>query len=525
MIKKLKILLFVLLTTLGSLAANKDKPNIIFILADDHSYYAAGFNGNTEIKTPNLDKLAETGMVFDNYYNATAICMASRAEIMTGMYEYKTGCNFMHGSLDRKKWEKSYPLLLKQAGYEIAFAGKFGFPVTDKPSSSPDYHEYDKLPVEDFDIWRGGVGQTSYVTAENKYMQDYASQYPHSTRAYGAWAADYIKSKKESKQPFCLSISFKAPHMPYNPDPAFDTVYQNTRFSFAPNYGPENAQHLAEQARNGRQYLTLFYKYGWYPGKYQNTKRKYYQLIYGVDYAVGMIMKALKESGLDKNTIIIYTSDNGFFEGNHGMAGKCLPYQEGAKAPLIFVDPRNKNTGRSDALVSSVDVAPTLLELAGLKIPENMDGKSFLPVVNQPDTSIHPFVPVMNMWGSAPIHTLAVITKDYKYIYWPYEGNGMKATEELFNISADPYELEEIIQNKNSAQIASQLRQYYDEQVQHIKKEGVNYNHYGWYKIYFDRNIPWNEKEPVIMKPAVGKYKRELIKSEKIRAKILKKKN
>ncbi|NPA35370.1 MAG: sulfatase [Chlorobi bacterium] len=499
------------------------KPNIIFILTDDLSYYATGFNGNKEIKTPNLDRLADMGIVFDNYYNTTAICMASRAQIMTGMYEYKTGCNFMHGSLGKNKFEKSYPMLLKKAGYEVSFAGKFGFPVTPQPVSSSNENSYDKLPVNDFDVWRGGVGQTFYETAKNKYMKDYAVKYPHSSRAYGAWAVDYLKSKKNSKKPFCMSISFKAPHMPLTPDPMFDDVYKNAKFSYPENYGPENAQHLAEQARNGRQYLTLYYKFGFYPEKYQNTLSKYYQLIYGMDYAVGMILDALKETGLDKNTIIIFTSDNGSFLGSHGMAGKVLPYEEGAKAPFIIYDPNNKNMGkklRSDALISNVDVAPTILSFAGCRIPSNMDGKSILPVINNPTAEIREFLPLMNMWGTAPTHALAIVTKDYKYIYWPYEGYGMKATEELFSLKEDPYELKEIIGEKDKEVILKKMRTFYDEQVETIKKEGVDYNRYGWYKVFYDRHIPWSEKEPLIMKPAINDYQRELKRSKEIRSKI-----
>ena len=499
------------------------KPNIIFILTDDQAYYAAGFNGNKEIKTPNLDKLADMGIVFDNYYNTTAICMASRAQIMTGMYEYKTGCNFMHGSLGRDKFEKSYPMLLKKEGYEISFAGKYGFPVTPQPVSSPDYHTYEKLPVNDFDVWRGGIGQTEYETANNKYMKDYAGKYPHSSRAYGGWAVDYLKSKKKSKKPFCMSISFKAPHMPLSPDSMFNDVYQGVKFSFPENYGSGNAKHLAEQARNGRQYLTLFYKYGFYPEKYQNTLKKYYQLIYGVDYAVGMILDALKETGLDKNTVIILTSDNGSFLGAHGMAGKVLPYEEGTKAPFIIYDPRNRNMHkklRSDALISNVDVAPTILNIAGCNVPSNMDGKSILPVVDNPATDIREFLPVMNMWGTAPTHALAIVTKEYKYIYWPYQGSGMKATEELFNIKNDPYEMNEIINEKGNEQILVKMRGLYDRQVEKIKEEGIDYNTYSWYKLFYDRNIPWAKKEPVIMKSAISNYKRELKKSIQVRGKI-----
>lgn len=505
----------------------QEKPNIIFILVDDQSYLSAGFNGNDVIKTPNLDKLAGEGVVLDNYYNTTAICMASRAQIMTGMMEYKTATNFMHGSLSDAKFAKSYPMLLKDSGYEVSFAGKFGFPKTKETVTSSAHHDYSIMAVDDFDVWRGGIGQTSYTTSENKYMVDYGDKYPHSTRAYGAWATDYIKSKeKNNDQPFCMSISFKAPHIPNKPDPFFDSVYEGVTFPYPENYGPENAKHLPEQARNGRQYLSIFDKYGYNTDKFQESVRNYYQLIYGVDYAVGMIVEALKESGLDKNTVIIYTSDNGYFLGAHGFAGKVLPYEEGAKAPFIFFDPRNKNMGkklRSKSLAGNIDIAPTILDLAGISAPSNMDGKSILPIIDNSKKEIREFLPVVNMWGTIPTHAMSIQTEDYKYIYWPYEGHGMKSAEELYNKKNDSYEKVNLAENKRYRKVLKKMRVYYDEQMVILKNEGVDYNNYGWYKTYFDRNVAWADKEPILMKAAVSNYKRELKKSEELEEKAKKK--
>lgn len=175
-----------------------------------------------------MDQLAKEGVLFKNHYNTTAICMASRAIIMTGMYEYKTGCNFDHGPLKKAKFEKSYPVLLREQGYYTGFAGKFGFAVSD--GDSEDYHTWDVLPVDKFDSWAGGLGQTKYETIKNKYIAKYADEYPHSTRAYGAWAKAFIAEAKETGKPFCLSISFKAPHAPLTPDKYFDYVYRGKNY-------------------------------------------------------------------------------------------------------------------------------------------------------------------------------------------------------------------------------------------------------------------------------------------------------
>ena len=179
-----------------------------------------GCYGNPDVQTPNLDQLASDGMAFDNHYVTTAICMASRATAMTGMYEYKTGCNFEHGPMLTAIWEKSYPILLREAGYLTAFAGKFGFDLKETPDGK-------KLPLPeaDFDRWGGGPGQTMYETARNKSMAAYADEYPHSTLSYGAFGRDFIRDAAKSEKPFCLSISFKAPHKPATPDPKFDAIY------------------------------------------------------------------------------------------------------------------------------------------------------------------------------------------------------------------------------------------------------------------------------------------------------------
>ena len=165
----------------GSLASGEafaeKRPNIIFLMADDQCTNSMGCYGTQGVQTPHLDQLARDGIVFDNHYDTTAICMASRVNVMTGMYEYKNGCNFGHGALLRKHWMASYPVLLKQAGYNTAFAGKFGFEVTDRAGTKG------QLPKDDFDRWGGGPGQTSYVTRKNKSIAQYADQYPHSTLA------------------------------------------------------------------------------------------------------------------------------------------------------------------------------------------------------------------------------------------------------------------------------------------------------------------------------------------------------
>ena len=460
-----------------------DRPNIVFLMSDDQATYSLGCYGTPGVKTPNLDDLAAAGMVFDNHYDTTAICMASRANVMTGMYEYKTGCNFEHGALMREHWQKSYPMLLREAGYKTAMAGKIGFEVTDQPGKKG------ALPEDDFDRWGAGPGQTSYDTRKNASMAKYADEYPHSTLSYGAFGRDFINDCADGDAPFCLSISFKAPHHPVQPDPKFDDVYKGVTFTKPGNYGREHGEHLSLQSRQGRQYERF---HSWnYSDKYNETMALYYQQIYAIDVAVGMIRDALKSAGVSENTIVIYTSDNGFMNGSHGYGSKVIPYEESSRVPLIVYDPRHENSGkglRSDALTGNVDFAPTILNLAGLPIPENVDGGDLMKLYTEPTATIHSSLPLINVWGPDSVNSFGVVTKDWKYIYWPWDEGDFEPTEELFATTADPLELKNLATDSTSTDDLVRMRALYDNAVESWRSDAVPYHDYRKYGEVFSRN-------------------------------------
>ena len=471
--------------TIASSQAETKKPNIIFLLADDQNTLSVGCYGNSEVQTPNMDQLGADGIIFDKHYNTTPICMASRASIMTGMYEYKTGTNFEHGDMTPKIWKKSYPILLREAGYLTAFAGKFGFQILE--------HGYDAEKF--FDIWGGSPKQTKYKTAENESIRQYAEDYPHSTLAYGAFGQDVIKTAVEQNKPFCLSISFKAPHRPVQPDPKFNHIYKDKAFTKPANYGRKNGQHLSEQSKQGRQY-SRFTSWG-YDKKYDRVMAKYYQQVYAIDVALGMIRKEVEAQGIADNTVIIYTSDNGFICGSHGYGSKVLPMEESSRVPLIILDPRSEPAGkkfRTKSLTGNIDFAPTILELAGLPIPENMDGVSLLPILKKADSNVRDELAVMNTYGAIPTKNLTLITKDWKYTYWWYGDKQMAPTEELFHLSTDPFEMVNLTNNGQNRATLDKMRAKYDQQLKHWEKEGVSYNNYPQYVRLFDRSIPWEQK-------------------------------
>ncbi len=525
------------------------RPNIIFLMADDQCSYSLGCYGNPDVKTPNIDQLAADGIIFDNHYVTTAICMASRATVMTGMYEHKTGCNFNHGPMHDETWQLSYPVLLRQAGYRTAFAGKFGFEIAEATKQEEDATPGQgrdrasarkkmttRYPDDDFDVWGGSPGQTSFQTAKNRSMARYADEYPHSTLSYGAFGRDFIlesarenrdgpdDAKSKKKTPFCLSISFKAPHRPVQPDPRFDKIYAGKTFTKPANFGRQLGRHLSPQSRLGRQYDRFV---TWdYASDYDGVMAKYHQLCYAIDVAVGMIRTAVEEAGVADNTVIIYTSDNGYLCGSHGYGSKVLPYEESTRVPLILFDPRHrqedslpkqadrsgqsdsdgtapavaKPTRRTGALTGSIDFAPTILTLAGIAPPETMDGKSLLPIYADPETSIHPWIMLTNVWGPAATHSLAVVTRDWKYVYWFYQdaAAGMLPTEELFNTQHDPMELHNAIDDSAAGIQRDSLRTCYDQCVRHWRDHAVNRNNYARYGTIFDRHVDWEQKSKLI---------------------------
>ncbi len=482
-------LAFLILALIGSLVGHEQvPPNIIFLMADDQNTLSMGCYGNPEVETPNMDRLANDGMIFDRHYDTTAICMGSRANVFTGMYEYKTGCNFVHGDMSKQIWSKSYPARLREAGYLTAFAGKFGIVVDGKG-----------ICEDEFDFYGGAKGQTNYATSKNFSMKRFAKKYPHSTLSYGAFGKEVIRKSLEKKKPFCLSISFKAPHRPTTPDSRFDHVYQGKKFTKPANYGRRYGEHLSPQSKQGRQY-ERFESWG-YDKNYDEVMATYYQQIYAIDFALGMIRDELKSQKIVENTVIIYTSDNGFICGSHGYGSKVLPMEESSRVPLIIFDPRVESSGkkvRCDRLTGNIDFAPTILELAGLEATENMDGRSLLPLLENPREGGHGSLALINTFPPAPTTCMSIVSGLFKYTYWWFENNEMKPTEELFNLKNDPLELTNLVQVPEHKKNLGMMRKNYDVQLKHWKKEAVKGNGYQKYITLFDRHLEVAEKAKIL---------------------------
>lgn len=337
------------------------KPNIIFILTDDQRWDALGYAGNPIIHTPNMDKLASEGIYFENAFVTTAICAASRASIFTGLYERTHDFTFGKPPLLDEYMYRSYPKLLKDAGYRTGFVGKFGVKVNEGIEDSL-FHESKKT------FW--------------PYLREIDGKEVHLADINGDLAIDFIKSSKD--QPFCLSLSFWSPHADDGAEEQYfwpdyvDHLYQDVDIPVHKTADPAFFDILPEFLQNSMNRERWYWRFDT-PEKYQKMVKGHYRMISIVDSVLSRVQNSLEEAGVADNTVIIFMGDNGYFLGERGYAGKWLLHEPSIRVPLIIYDPRVPKAmqGRSISNpVLNVDITPTILSLAGIDIPEEYQGES-----------------------------------------------------------------------------------------------------------------------------------------------------
>ncbi len=349
------------------------RPNILFLLTDDQRWDTLGCMGNRIIQTPNMDKLAGEGVRFVNMFVTTSICATSRASIFSGQYARRHGIHDFATGFSDEAWARTYPARLKQAGYRMGLIGKYGV------GRDKEFHK------DTFDFWRGIPGQPKY---EHK---DKDGNYKHLTQMLGEQAIEFLQGSTP-EQPFCLSISFKAPHVQdedprqFIYDPAYQDLYKDVEIPVPKTASESHFQTLPAFLRDDATTARVRWKMRFdTPEKYQESVKSYYRLITGVDVVLGRIRLELDRLGLADNTIIILTGDNGFFLAEHGFAGKWYGYEESIRVPLVVYDPRLPAglRGRSrPEMALNIDLAPTMLSMAGVEIPAAMQGADLSPLIH-----------------------------------------------------------------------------------------------------------------------------------------------
>jgi arylsulfatase A-like enzyme len=423
-----------------------EKPNIIFILTDDQRWSALGYSGNPLATTPEMDKLAEAGAYFRHAIATTPICSASRASIFSGVHERTHKYTFQTGSIRSEYMENAYPKLLKEAGYYNGFFGKFGVNYPGREEMFDEVEIYDRN--NRFNDYRGYF----YKTINGDTV--------HLTRYTGQKALDFIENVPSDK-PFSLSLSFSAPHahdgapLQYFWQEEPDMLYQNMEMPKADISEDKYFEALPKPVKEGFNRVRWFWKNDT-PEKYQHSTKGYYRMIYGIDLEIAKIREKLAEKGLDENTVIILLGDNGFFLGERQISGKWLMYDNSIRVPLIVYDPRAKNHRVIDEMGLNIDVPATILDFAGIDIPEIYQGRSLVPLVTGEEKTLNrDTILIEHLWEFEHIPpSEGVRTAEWKYLRYVND----KSSEELYNLKNDPKEINNLVSKAGYATELKKLR-------------------------------------------------------------------
>ena len=427
-------------------ALPRKRPNILVLYADDWRHDTLGCAGNPVVKTPHLDRLAGEGVRFTHACVTTSICGVSRASLLTGQWMSRHGNRAFDAF--RTPWAETYPGLLRANGYWTGHVGK--------------WHN-GKFPAEQFDFGRSYAGKHFLTETDGTTI--------HVTRKNENDALEFLRTRPRD-QPFVLTVAFFATHAEdanprqYLCQPESAALYQDVAIPVPVTATDEHFRRLPpfignEQNEGRRRWHWRFDV----PEKYQQYMRAYYRLATEVDATCGRILKELQQQGLADDTLVIFTTDNGYFHGEHGLADKWYPYEESIRVPLIVRDPRQPaadHGSTNDEFVLNVDLAPTILASAGIAAPATMQGQNVAPLYlsAEPPAWRKEFFyehAIIRSTDFIPASE-ALVRKDAKYLWWPdFE------YEELFDLAADPHEKHNLAHDPRQQETLAALRSRFAE--------------------------------------------------------------
>ena len=428
------------------LAVEAQPMNIVVLYADDWRHDTLGCAGNPVVKTPKLDQLAKEGVRFTHNCVTTSICGVSRASLLTGQWMSRHG-NKAFDAFDTP-WSETYPGILRANGYFVGHVGK--------------WHN-GAFPAQHFDFGRSYAG--------THWMKQSDGRLIHVTQKNESDAMEFLRSRPADK-PFCLTLAFFATHAEdgnpkqYLPQPQSMSLYEGISVPIPKTSSDEYFNRLpsfiANEKNEGRN------RWRWRfdtPDRYQEYMKNYYRLASEVDATCGNVIAELKSQGLYEKTLVIFTSDNGYFHGEHGLADKWYPYQESIRVPLIVHDPRmpmHRNGQTIDALTLNVDLAPTIIAAARLAAPPRMQGRNIDVLY---EDIVRPAWRNEYFYEHATIKNIAfipaseaLVRKDWKYLYWP----DFKQ-EQLFDLRNDPLEENDLISDAKYGLVLGEMRKRFAE--------------------------------------------------------------
>jgi len=462
------------------------KPNIIYIMADDLTTQAISAYGGIYkdiAPTPNIDKVAKEGMLFQDVLVTNAICGPSRAAILTGNYSNLNGYykNESGGKFNSKQW--TFPQEFQKQGYTTGLFGKWHLGTDPVGFDSFKYHN---SAGQQGHYWNPVFNDNGTDVKEKGYATNLSTDF----------ALNWLDSTKTSKEPFLMILQYKAPHRPWEPDTKYETLWDEIEMPYPATF---NDTYEGRELTAGDTEMTMEYfsrrdmklerpkdlkkgresiKWDFYGAKsgeivqpegmsneegrkwrYQNYIKDYLACVKSVDDNVGRVLDYLKENNLEENTIIVVTSDQGFYLGDHGFFDKRFIYEESLRMPFMVKYPGKIKAGSvNEDIITNIDFAPTLLELAGISTTQKMQGTSFVPVLesNTPkdwQDGMYYHYYEFPFWHHVQPH-YGIRTQKYTLAHFYYNID----VWELYDLEKDPDQVNNIYNNPNYADVVAELK-------------------------------------------------------------------
>ena len=444
------------------------RPNILFIMSDDHASHAISAYGSRINQTPNIDRIAKEGIRFNNCFCTNSICTPSRATILTGTYNHVNNVTTLSSKLDGRL--TTFPKLLQAEGYQTAIVGKWHLG-----------HGGHADPTG-FDYWNVLPGQGLYHDPEMIDMGEKKVYPGYVTDIITDLSLDWLK-ERGPEQPFMLMTHHKAPHRPWDPDEKLMHLYQNTDIpepeTFHDDYSNRASAAKEAKMRVDRDMTDRDLKYPVPEGltaaeekqwKYQRYIKDYLRCVASIDNNVGRMLDYLDQEGLAENTIVVYTSDQGFFLGDHGWYDKRFMYEESLRMPFVMRYPREIEAGSiNDDMILNLDFAQTFLDCTNVDQTDEMQGRSFRPLMNGKTIEDWRTSMYYRYWMHLAHHHVyahyGLRTHDHKLIYYYADGLGTPGSAddpkppewELFDLKKDPHEINSVYNNPDYSEIQAQL--------------------------------------------------------------------
>lgn len=428
---KILFLLLFLSSSFISLSQKSAKPNILYILVDQWRAQSTGYAGDKNVMTPNLDKLASNSINLTHAVSGMPVCSPHRASFLTGQYPLTHGVFMNDVLLDTNR--TTIGKVFKENGYQTGYLGKWHVDGHGRSSFIPASRQ------QGFDYWKALECTHDY---NNSAYYEGNSPIKKVWETYDAIAqtqdvCEYLKNQTKKDAPFFLVLSIGSPHDPYQTAPEkYRKMYENKIFTIRDNVPADKVE------------------------KVQNDLRGYYAHMTAIDDCVGQIEQALKEQGLDKNTIIVFTADHGDLMGSHGAWNKQQPYDESIRVPFLIHYPKafGSQGKKSKVLINSPDIMPTLLGLTGINVPTSVEGKDFSPILlgKKKNDVTHTLISCVQPFGQwirskGGREYRGLMTENYTYV------RDLKGPWLLFDRTKDPFQLNNLIGQPSVAAIQNKL--------------------------------------------------------------------